>query len=471
MGRVSLSRLLELLGDWRRGGPAQERLAATLRALVLDGQIPPQTVLPAQRALASALGVSRTTVNAAYDRLRADGYLASRPGSGSWTTIPGGHGAARDALVPTDAIDMQVAALPAPPLLDEIAREAVAQLPRWLDHHGYEPLGLPPLREAIAARFEARGLPTRPEQILVTNGALHALDLAIRGTELRGRTALVELPTYPAALDALRAAGARLRAMPVSAAGWDLEATGGLAGSSQVAFAYLIPDFQNPTGALIDEVSRRRALHWLSRGEAHVVIDETFAELSLDGRALPRPMAAAGVGRTLTIGSLGKAVWGGLRVGWVRADPELIRRLAAVRAIADLASPVLEQIIATEVLSRLDEILGERRALALRHQDALSRALATHLPDWSYVAPRGGLFIWARIPDPISTRLAVLAREHGLHLTAGPRFGAAGMLERFIRLPFTAPPDQLERAVRTLSVLAPQVSGSTKIDTHVSYVA
>jgi DNA-binding transcriptional MocR family regulator len=114
---------------------------------------------------------------------------------------------------------MRIAALPAPPALEEVFAAAAAELPRWLDHHSYDPLGLPPLRRAIAARFEQRGLPTRPEQILVTNGALHAVDLTIRAVFSRGRRALVELPSYPVALDALRGAGARLTPVPVTAGG------------------------------------------------------------------------------------------------------------------------------------------------------------------------------------------------------------------------------------------------------------
>jgi len=135
-------------------------------------------------------------VTAAYGRLRSEGYLKSRQGSGSWVTMPGGHRSASDGILANSGIDLRVAALPAPPLLPQLAAEAVEQLPRWLDQHGYDPLGLPPLREKIAARFGQRGLPTRSEQILITNGALHAFDLLV-GTLIRpGRTAIVEiLPT------------------------------------------------------------------------------------------------------------------------------------------------------------------------------------------------------------------------------------------------------------------------------------
>jgi DNA-binding transcriptional MocR family regulator len=453
-------RLSELLGDWRRGGPAGDRLAATVRALILDGRIPLEDQLPAERGLARALGLSRATVTHAYNRLRAEGYIASRQGSGSWVTIPGGHRAAADAELGAGELDLRIAALPAPAIIEELAASAAAQLPCWLDHHGYDPLGLPPLREAIAARFTARGLPTSAEQILVTNGALQALDISIRAVLAPGRRALVEIPSYPAALDALRAARGRLRSVPVTADGWDLDALDSVTRQHKPQLAYLIPDFQNPTGALIDAAARRRAMRSLRAAGTYVVIDETFVDLGLDATP-PAPMAAADGRRsqTITIGSLSKSVWGGLRIGWVRAEFTLVRRLAAERAKVDMASPILEQLLAKQVLDHLDDVVRERRELIRTRRAALMNALARRLPQWHYRTPPGGLFLWAELPEAVSTSLAVGAREHGLALNPGPRFGAAGLLERFVRIPYSLPPDQLERAVSILAEVAVTAGG------------
>lgn len=425
---------------------------------MLDGRIQAGTRLPAERRLAAAIGVSRATVTAAYDRLRAEGYLASVLGAGSWVTIPATRGPALDDAGPAE-LDLTIAALPAPPEILELTQAAVAKLPHWLDHHGYAPLGLTPLREAIAARYSERGLPTSADQVLVTSGALQAIDLTIRALLPRGRNALVEIPGYPAALDAIRAAGARVRAVPVSARGWDLDEFEAVASRHAPALSYLIPDFQNPTGALMDEATRRRVLSALDRLEGYVIADETFADLNLDGVPAPVPFAAVGRGeRVVTVGSLSKALWGGIRVGWARADPGLIRRLASSRSGVDLSSPVLEQLIATEALSNFEPILEERLALARAHRAALSDALALHLPDWRYEAPAGGLSLWVELPQPMSTSLAVLAREHGLALTPGPRFAVSGLLERYVRLPFTARPADLESAVRLLAQIAPVVA-------------
>ena len=469
MPGVSAALLAGLLAGWRTGGPAERQLAATVRALVLDGRLPLESRVPAERELAGALGISRSTVTAAYNRLRRDGYLRSRQGAGSWVTMPGGHRAATDGFVPASGLDLRIAALPAPPELDVIVAEALRALPRWLDHHGYDPLGLPPLRAAIARRFTARGLPTTSEQILVVSGALQALDLTVRATLRRGRVAVAEIPTYPAALDVLRAAGARLQNLPTGPDGWDLEQLEALA-ERRPSLTYLIPDFQNPSGVLIDAASRRRAMRMLRSDDAPVVIDETFVELNLDDVEMPPPTAVFGDARAITIGSLSKPVWGGLRIGWLRADPSTVQRIAALRAITDMASPVIEQLVAVGVFEALDAIVAERKVLLRARRSALMEALDQHAPAWKYSRPRGGLFLWVELPSPTATSLSVRARERGVHFTPGPRFGAAGLLDRYLRLPFTLPPDQLRRAVEVLASQAREPVTARRTTVEPAYV-
>lgn len=464
-------RLVALLGPWRQNGAGRERLAGALRSLILEGCVAVESRLPAERTLAGALGVSRATVTGAYDRLRDQGYIESRQGAGSWVTLPGGHRAAPDAVVGGPGLDMRIAALPAPTVLEELFAAAAGELPRWLDHHGYDPLGVPTLRRAIAARFDRRGLPTRPEQILVTNGALHALDLTIRAALPRGRRVVVELPSYPAALDAFRAGGARLMPVPITDDGWDLDAVEAAAREDRPALAYLMPDFHNPTGLVMDAGARRRAMRSLEQADALTVIDETFVELALDDVRLPAPAASFASRRTVTIGSLSKSVWGGLRVGWARADPALIHRMAAVRAASDLASPLFEQLVAAYALDRLDDILAERRELIRTRRDALAHAVDELLPEWCYAVPAGGLFMWVELPGPVSTSLSIEAGHRGLQLTPGPRFAAAGLLERQLRLPFTLAPDQLARAVEILAELTPTSEGVSASRVLAGYVA
>src|SRR5215468_5624902 len=170
-GSIAPSSLTALLaGPSRR--PAG--LADGLRALVVDGRLAVRTRVPSERALASELRISRGSVSRAYDRLRDEGYLASRRGAGSWLTLPGGGGPGPLPSPPggvegAPLLDLTVAALPAPtPLLAEAAARAADGLRRHVHAHGYTSLGLPELREAVAARLTARGLPTSAGEVLVT---------------------------------------------------------------------------------------------------------------------------------------------------------------------------------------------------------------------------------------------------------------------------------------------------------------
>jgi DNA-binding transcriptional MocR family regulator len=192
-----------------------------------------------------------------------------------------------------------------------------------------------------------------------------------------------------------------------------------------------------------------------ARAGVALVADETNAELRLDGPAPAAPLAAADPGgAVLAIGSMSKAAWGGLRLGWIRAAPRLVRELAATRADLDIASPVLDQLVGAELMADWDAVLASRRALLRPRRDALLAALAAHAPGWSARRPRGGLSAWVRLPAPVATRLAAAAARRGIVVTPGPSFSVDGTFERHLRLPFTLPPEDLDAAVRALAEIA-----------------
>src|SRR3990170_279353 len=205
MSAVSARVLDSLLQDWRGDSPAYSALADRIRLLVLDGRIPVGARLPAERDLAARLGVSRTTITATYGDLRDSGYLDSIRGSGSVARLPGRAPVSIEGAA-TGSLDFSKAALPATPELAEAAVRAAQELPAYLGDTGFDPIGLPRLRQAIAERYEARGLPTDAEQIMVTIGAQHAIALLARVLLDRGDSALMESPSYPHAYEAMRAA-------------------------------------------------------------------------------------------------------------------------------------------------------------------------------------------------------------------------------------------------------------------------
>ena len=463
--------LTRLLGPWNTGtGPAYRELADVVRLLILDGRIPLDTALPSERALCAALDVSRTTVTAAYSSLREQGFLSSGQGSRGRTRIPeltpfgsalfGPQPPSTGALAapgltapgltaPDGLVDLAYSALPASgEVVHRAFAAALTELPALLPGFGYDALGLLPLRQAVADRYTAAGVPTQPGQVMVTSGAQHALTIIIRTLADRQDRVLVEHPSYPHALDAIRSAKCRPVPVAFAGSGWDLPAMEAAMVQQKPKLAYLVPDFHNPTGLIMPDAQRRQLARAAAAAGTVLVADETLRDLNLDGTATT-PLAGFG-STVVSIGSLSKSHWGGLRTGWIRASESMIQRFAAARTTLDLGGPVMEQLAAAHLVRALEEPLPALLQTLRRNRSALLDLLAEHLPTWQVAPPAGGLSVWCRLPAPISTALTVLAPDYGIRLAAGPRFGIGGAFERNLRLPFTLPPDKLEVAVLAL---------------------
>jgi DNA-binding transcriptional MocR family regulator len=284
---------------------------------------------------------------------------------------------------------------------------------------------------------------------VVTCGALAATAVVVRALTSVGDRVLVESPSYPNALGTITRSGARVVGAGVDATGWDLETWESTVRSVRPAAAYLIPDFQNPTGRLMSEAQRDRLAAALRRSRTVPVVDETLVEMALDGVAMPRPFAAF-ADDTITVGSASKAFWGGLRIGWIRAPEDRVGGLVGSRLTLDLGAPLLEQLVLAELMTGHEAVLEHHREQLRASRDALADALAKRLPDWRFLMPPGGLALWCELPSPHSSALSTGAERHGLLLPAGPSFAPEGGLERFVRIPYTQSPEVLLEAVERL---------------------
>ncbi len=454
--RISPASVIRLLGAWRgeRTGPAYGQLADGLRLLILDGRLPLDLVLPGERELAQALEVSRTTVTAAMARLRDDGFLDRRQGAGARTRLPSGpgeRGAGTLAPLETDGLlDLASAAPPASEAVHGAYAAALSMLPAHLPQTGYGALGLLRLREVIAARYARRGLPTAPEQIMVTNGAQHALALMLRLLAGPGDRVVIDHPTYPHAIDAIQRASCRAVPVGLPDQGWDLEGVTAALSQSGPRLAYFIADFHNPTGRWMAPETRAAIAAAARRSRTTVIFDETLVDLWLDGPI--QPYAFEDVEGLVRLGSMGKSFWGGLRLGWIRADPQTIQALGPRRASIDLGTPLLEQLAAVHLLGNDEAPLAARRGLVRGRRDGLLALMAERLPDWRIASPPGGLSLWAELPSAVSSSLVATSERFGLRLAAGPRFGVDGAFERFLRVPYTLPPEDLAEAVDRLAM-------------------
>ena len=451
------STLSGLLGGWSdASGPAYRSLADRLRLLIADGRIMPGARVPSERELTEALGVSRTTVASAYRELRDRGYLTSRRGSGSVTSLPskvepelGRHHAPG---IDTDGLyDFTCAASPAVPGISTAVAEALEDLPRHLATPGYHPQGLPELRAAIAASYEARGLPTSADQIIITAGALAATSIVVRAMTQIGDRVLTESPTHPNSVDAIRRSGCRVVAVPMSPGGWDLPLLEATIRQTSPRAAWMVVDFQNPTGWLMSAADRQRLAIAFARARTTAIIDETLFELSLDGQEMPPPFALFDPAGVITVGSVSKSFWGGLRIGWIRSPEALVSRILDARGSLDLGAPVLEQLVVCRLLADRSEVLAERRPGLAAQRDALAAALRSDLPSWRFKLPGGGLSLWCELPAPVGSSLVGVAQRNGVLVVAGSRFSPDGGLESFLRLPYTLDADTLRDAVHRLA--------------------
>lgn len=468
---VSAQRLRELIGPEPLRPPLAASLAREVRSMVSDGRVPVGVRLPPERELAAALGVSRVTAGAAYRRLREKGWAAARQGSGTWTTAPArGVVAAWVPGAPHEGLlDLSYAAPPGPPQVAEAYRAALDALPRHLPGHGYAPEGLGELRERIADRYTARGLPTTVDQVLVTLGATGGVTSALRALVDVGDRVLVEHPVWPNALDVL--AVLRARPVPVPRA---LDEPGRVAASAAFVVAahrsarqtsaramYLTPDFANPTGASLTVGDREHLAVSMVQSGVTVIADETLVDLPLDGQDVPPPLAAfARPGTVVSVGSLSKPVWAGLRVGWLRGEREFLAKVASAMSRDHGSASIVDQLAACALLDAMasdgeggvgDGLARRREDLRLQ-RDVLVAALAHHLPDWRVPVAPGGLSLWCELPDDVSCTLVVDAAEPlGLRLATGSRFGVGHSFDDRLRLPFVAAPDVLERAVELLA--------------------
>ena len=467
--------------DCQRPVALYQQIEAHLRRTIASGALPPGGRLPATRALARDLGVNRLTVETAYAELEAGGLVAGRAGSGTYVL-------AAPALPPSGARSE-----PAWPAwqLDLVARERapeegahasraisfadgrgdpalypVEELRRVLQavmrrdggsalEYG-PPEGQPGLRRTIAEVLASQGLPARPEDVLVTAGSQQALALATMLLTRPGDAVLVERPTYPGALELFRAHALHTVTVPTDADGMRTGELEPLLLRHHPRLIYTVPTFHNPTGTCLPAARRRELLALADRHNVPVLEDDYVGDLRYDGRAQAPLKAWDRGGRVLYTGTFSKMLAPGLRVGFLVADGPVHAALVERKRLLDVAtSNVLQRAVEAYVtVGRYQTHLRRIVRVYRRRRDTMLQALHGHLPSLELEPPRGGLFIWARLPDGLSARrLLPAAREAGVEFAPGDRFFPDSRDgDAFVRLNFAAhDPAVLEEGVRRLA--------------------
>jgi GntR family transcriptional regulator/MocR family aminotransferase len=470
--------------------PLYLQIKAHLRQGILSGGLIPDTRLPASRQLARDLGVNRITVENAYSELEADGLIFSRVGSGTYVlpsnTLPPGPTSSGDIPWPLWQQDMQARKTLSGPGSPEAMLKAAGhpnpisfasgisdtrQFPAEefrktiqavMRRDGIEAMdygernGYAPLRESIAHILASQGLQTRPENVLITAGSQQAISLVAQAILKPGDVILVESPTYSIAIELFRALGFRIVGIPMDNQGMQVEKLEKLLQQHHPKLIYSIPNFHNPTGTCLNSVRRRQLIVLSERYNVPILEDDFVGDLRYEGRAQPSLKALDPGGQVIHISTFSKMLMPGLRVGFLVADGPVYNSLLDFKRLSDVATATLIQraLEAYVTVGRYQAYLRRACQIFRIRRDAMLAAIDRYLPAGvSVEPPQGGLFLWLRLPDGLSSNeLLPLACEEGVAFAPGNVFfpeGSGG--QDWMRLNFVAPSaEEIEAGIRRL---------------------
>jgi GntR family transcriptional regulator/MocR family aminotransferase len=490
----SLRRTRELAIDLGRAAalPPFLRLARTLAADIERGRLRAGDRLPGNRRLAASVGLHRNTVLAALAELKAEGWLETTPGGGTFVAHampdPRGRPFSRRLGVRPRVPARAAFALPEPPLayrppvlprgtlnlssgapdvrlvparaLGRAYRRALAL--RGARLLGYaDPEGHPALRSALAAMLSStRGLAVSADDVLVTRGSQMALSLAARALLRPGDVVAVEALGYRPAWEAFRAAGADVVPVAVDPDGIDVGALTRLAGRTRLRAVYVTPHHQYPTTVTL-KAARRLALLDLARARGIAIVEDDYDhEFHYDGRPVLPLASADRDGLVVYVGTLSKVLAPGLRIGYLVAPPALLRSAAAIRSLLDIqGDPPTEAAIAELVedgelqrhVARARRVYAERREVLA---NSLRRCFGGEV---EFTVPAGGMALWVRLPAGVDVGAwARCSVERGVSWYPGRRYAFDGRSLPFARLSFAWLNErELPEAVRRMAAARP----------------
>jgi len=484
-----LSEMLELAfrPDRTVGRPLYRQLADHLRELVETGRLAAGQKLPASRELAGAVGVSRNTVNLAYETLAearlvsahvgqgtfvarqgslASGELAEvRPEPGlAWEGLlsararalrpPAGLGR-RVTPLPYDfgAGRVDLSSLPRTELRRALGRAAGEHLDALANR--IDPAGWPPLREEIARTLVERGIRCRPDDVLVVHGAQQGLDLAARLLLDPGDAVAIEEPGYFGARLAFAGQGAQLVPVPVDEGGLRTDALARTLRARRVKLVYTTPAVQSPTGVALADGRRQELLGLAAEFQVAVIEDDYDCELRLAGTVTPALKREDETGRVVYLGTFSKALFPALRVGYLVGAPPLLRRAVLACAATQLGGSLLEQAALAELMQSgvLERHVRRMRRLYSERLEVLLAALAESFPAAArFRRPAGGNSVWVELPagiDPVA--LASAAADAGVGYGRGEAFQHSDSAPPCLLLSFACTePETIREGVRRL---------------------
>lgn len=486
--------------DRESSEPLYLQIRAQLRAMILEGALPSGHRLPPERKLAEQLGVNRTTILNAYRELKSDDLVEAQVGFGTvvrkrpepaaparpeskvapiWRSMY-----SREALLTDDSMTRDILALTSNPGIISFAAgipSAEGHLPqqterlmtRLLAEKGgqlfsHTPTeGLASLRESIATHMLERGIHALPSETMVLSGSQQGIDLIARMMLDPGDTVLVEEPTFFNARQIFEARGANVVGIACDREGIRIDLAEQHLRVLAPKFIYVVPTYQNPTGAVMSLKRRHELLALAIRYRVPIVEDDPYYGLDYDGETPPPIKSLDPNGHVFYLGSFSKVLFMGLRVGWLLAPKAVVRQTSVMKQLQDLHTASLSQWICDAVLREklLHDHLAEICRIGREKRDRMIAAIERWMPadagiDWR--VPAGGLYLWMTLPAELDVdRMNQIAARKGVAFVPGRVFSVDGSHARCIRLNFTYPKAELiDRGIRLLAEAISEASST-----------
>ncbi len=437
------------------------QVARHVEQMLLGGVIEPGGRLPSERTVALDLGVSRNTATAAYDELEQRGLIRRIRGKGSFMCSPRreGESFSWSGKISTNAHLLDE------PVLEMLARNGDSGLAHPLAAGTPSMECFPTaeyqacLNKVIANDFPravsvaptegqqrlrraiAHWMKVEPNRILITSGAQEAIDLLARCLIEPGDVAIVETPTYPGAIQCLRAAGARLIGWETD---WSLEKLEQSILRYRPKLIFTMPSFQNPTGRVMPLATRRGLLDLASRYHIPILEDEVYAKTYLGGRPAPESLLKLDKHSiVIHLSTFSKMLAPGLRLGWMVAPLYMVKQLSLMKMRASLFTAGLPQLALVELIESggLDRHLERLRQHHTVLRDAAVAAAQSAVDEGllSFQVPGGGLYLWCRVHPPVDLDLLLsLTESRGLSFASGEAFFPEKISSQYLRLCYTA---------------------------------
>ncbi|HEX5688187.1 MAG TPA: PLP-dependent aminotransferase family protein [Ideonella sp.] len=462
-----------------------ERFADEIAGLIRQQTLRPGDKLPSVRQASAGRQISPSTVFQAYYLLEARGLIRARPRSGYYVNatarvtspeplasqppVSSTHVAISDlvfevlgAMRQRELVPLG-SAFPGPELfpLPRLARTLASGMRRLDPRRIVEDLGPgnAELRRQIALRYAVQGMKVDPNEIVITNGAMEALNLCLQAVTEPGDVVAIESPTFYAALQALERL--KLRAVEVTTHprhGVDLAALRAVLARHRVKACWFMPNFQNPLGSLMPDEVKRELVALLGEHDIPLIEDDVYGELYF-GRQPPLPAKAFDrSGSVMHCGSFSKCLAPGYRVGWVAAGRQA-QAVERLKLMSSLSAPVPSQQAISGYLQQggYDRHLRQLRQALAGSQARALRAVERHFPKGTRITrPEGGYFLWVELPASVDAlQLQRLALAHSISLAPGQIFSADRRFGHCLRLNFGHAADKrLDNAIRTVGQLA-----------------